>query len=100
MVGKDVALPLLEAIAEMPGDAFREGLAQLQAAEFIYETQLFPEIEYVRRHALTHEVAYGSLLAERRRGLHATIADAIERLYSPQLTEHVEIARTTRCAGA
>jgi class 3 adenylate cyclase/tetratricopeptide (TPR) repeat protein len=91
VVGKDVALPLLEAIADMPGDAFREGLAQLQAAEFIYETQLFPEIEYTFKHALTHEVAYGSLLAERRRAVHATIADAIERLYGPQLTEHVEI---------
>jgi predicted ATPase len=91
VVGKDVALPLLEAIADMPGDAFREGLAQLQAAEFIYETQLFPEIEYTFKHALTHEVAYGSLLAERRSALHATIADAIERLYGPQLTEHVEI---------
>src|SRR5262249_36587466 len=91
VVGKDVALPLLEAIADMPGDAFREGLAQLQAAEFIYETQLFPEIEYTFKHALTHEVAYGSLLAERRRTLHATIVDAIERLYGPHLTEHVEI---------
>jgi predicted ATPase len=91
VVGKDVALPLLEAIADMPGDAFREGLAQLQAAEFIYETQLFPEIEYTFKHALTHEVAYGSLLAERRNALHARIADAIERLYGPQLTEHVEI---------
>src|SRR5437588_202178 len=91
VAGKDVPLPLLEAVAEMPGDAFREGLAQLQAAEFIYETQLFPEIEYTFKHALTHEVAYGSLLAERRRALHATIADAIEQLYGPQLTEHVEV---------
>jgi class 3 adenylate cyclase/tetratricopeptide (TPR) repeat protein len=91
VVGKDVPLPLLEAIAPMPGDAFREGLAELQAAEFIFETQLFPEIEYTFKHALTHEVAYGSLLAERRGALHATIVDAIERLYGPQLTEHVEI---------
>ena len=87
----DPALPLLEAIADMPGDAFREGLAQLQTAEFIYETQLFPEIEYTFKHALTHDVAYGSLLAERRRALHARIVSAIERLYGPQLTEHMEI---------
>jgi predicted ATPase len=91
VVGKDVALPLLEAIADMPADAFREGLAELQAAEFIYETQLFPEIEYTFKHALTHEVAYGSLLAERRRALHAWIVDAIEQLYGALLTEHVEI---------
>src|SRR5436190_12863925 len=91
VAGKDVPLPLLEAVAEMPGDAFREGLAQLQAAEFIYETQLFPEIEYTFKHALTHEVAYGSLLAERRRALHARLVEAIERLYGGQLAEHVEI---------
>jgi class 3 adenylate cyclase len=91
VVGKDVALPLLEAVADMPGDAFRDGLAQLQAAEFIYETQLFPDIEFTFKHALTHEVAYGSLLAERRRPLHAAIVEAIERLYGPQLTEHAEI---------
>jgi tetratricopeptide (TPR) repeat protein len=91
VLGKDVALPLLEAIADMPGDTFREGLAQLQAAEFIYETQLFPEIEYTFKHALTHEVAYGSLLAERRRALHARLVEAIEALYAAQLAEHVEI---------
>jgi class 3 adenylate cyclase/predicted ATPase len=91
VVGKDFALPLLEAIADMPGDAFREGLVQLQAAEFIYETQLFPEIEYTFKHALTHDVAYGSLLAERRRALHVRIVDAIERLYGEHPTEHVEV---------
>jgi predicted ATPase len=91
VVGKDVPLPLLEAIADVPGDAFREGLAQLQAAEFIYETQLFPEIEYTFKHALTHEVAYGSLLTERRRALHAALLEAIERLYAAQLADHVEI---------
>ena len=45
-----------------------EGLAQLQAAEFLYETRLFPDLEYTFKHALTHEVAYGSLLQDRRRG--------------------------------
>ena len=51
------------------------GLARLQAAEFLYETRLFPELEYTFKHALTHEVAYGSLLQERRRVLHAQIVE-------------------------
>ena len=51
-------------------------LAHLQAAEFLYETRLFPEQEYTFKHALTHEVAYGSLLQERRRVLHARIVEA------------------------
>ena len=51
-----------QAIAELPEDDLRRGLARLQAAEFLYETSLFPDLEYTFKHALTHEVAYGSLL--------------------------------------
>src|SRR6516165_4617171 len=64
--------------------------ARLQAAEFLYETSLFPDLEYTFKHALTHEVAYGSLLQERRRALHARIVDAMEDLYPERLAEHVE----------
>ena len=62
VVGKDVPLALLGAIAGMPEDALRRALTHLQAAEFVYEAHLFPDPEYTFKHALTHEVAYGSLL--------------------------------------
>ena len=71
VIGKDVPFPLLEAIADLPEASLRRGLARLQAAEFLYETSLFPDLEYTFKHALTHEVAYGGLLQERRRALHA-----------------------------
>jgi tetratricopeptide (TPR) repeat protein len=71
-------------------DALRRGLAHLQAAEFLYETRLFPELEYTFKHALTHEVAYGTLLHDRRRDLHARIADAIETAYAGRIVEQVE----------
>ena len=74
----------------MPEDDLRRGLAHLQAAEFLYETSLFPDLEYTFKHALTHEVAYGSLLQDRRRALHARIVEAIEALYPERLAEHVE----------
>ena len=90
VVGKDVPWPLLQAVAELPDDALRQGLAHLQAAELIYETQLFPDLEYTFKHALTQEVTYGGLLAERRRILHRRIVDAIESLYPERLPEHVE----------
>lgn len=90
VIGKDVPFPLLNAIAELPEEALRRGLDHLRAAEFLYETNLFPEPEYTFRHALTHEVAYASLLHERRRVLHARIVEAIERLYADRLAEHVE----------
>ena len=80
VIGTEVSLPLLQAIAEMPEATLHRGLAHLQAAEFLYETHLFPEREYTFKHALTHEVAYGSLLLERRRVLHARIVEALEAL--------------------
>ena len=80
VIGTEVPLPLLQAIADLPDEALHRGLAHLQAAEFLYETRLFPEREYTFKHALTHEVAYSSLLQERRRVLHARIVEALEAL--------------------
>jgi tetratricopeptide (TPR) repeat protein len=66
------------------------GLAHLQATEFLYETRLFPEQVCTFKHALTHEVAYGSLLHERRRVLHARIAETLEKMMGDRVTEQVE----------
>jgi class 3 adenylate cyclase/tetratricopeptide (TPR) repeat protein len=90
VIGKDVPAALLLAIAELPEEALRVGLGRLQAAEFLYEASLFPDLEYTFKHALTHEVAYGSLLHERRRDLHARIVEAIETLYPDRVAEHAE----------
>ena len=90
VIGTEVPLPLLQAIAELPEAALHGGLAHLQAAEFLYETRLFPEHEYTFKHALTHEVAYSSLLQERRRVLHARIVEALEALAGDRLAEQVE----------
>jgi class 3 adenylate cyclase/tetratricopeptide (TPR) repeat protein len=90
VVGKDVPFALLQAIAGLPDEALRRGLGRLQAAEFLYETELYPDLEHTFKHALTHEVTYGGLLQERRRELHARIVDAVEHLYPERLTEHVE----------
>src|SRR5262245_1109632 len=90
VIGTEVPLPLVQAMAEVPEDAMYRGLAHLQAAEFLYETRLFPEREYTFKHALTHEVAYGSLLQERRRALHARIVEALEALAGDRVAEQVE----------
>jgi class 3 adenylate cyclase len=90
VIGTEVPLALLQAMAETPGAPLRLGLTHLQAAEFLYETRLFPELAYSFKHALTHEVAYGSLLQARRCALHARILEAIEALYPDRLAEHVE----------
>jgi tetratricopeptide (TPR) repeat protein len=90
VIGTEVSLPLLQAIAELPEDAVQRGLAHLQAAEFLYETRLFPEREYTFKHALTHEVAYSGLLQERRRVLHARIVETLEKIAGDRVVEEVE----------
>jgi hypothetical protein len=85
-----VPFALLLAIAELSEADRRRGLAHLQASEFLYETSLFPDLEYTFKHALTHEVAYGGLLHDRRRQLHAAVIAAIEQQHADRLGEHTE----------
>jgi class 3 adenylate cyclase/tetratricopeptide (TPR) repeat protein len=87
VIGKQTPLALLQAVVGQPEHALRRGLAHLQAAEFVYDMGLFPDVQYAFTHALTHEVAYGSLLQERRRALHARIIETIEILYADRLAE-------------
>jgi tetratricopeptide (TPR) repeat protein len=90
VIGTEVSLPLLQAIAELPEVVLHGGLTHLQAAEFLYKTRLFPEHEYTFKHALTHEVAYSTLLHERRRTLHAQIVETLEALAGDRREEQVE----------
>jgi tetratricopeptide (TPR) repeat protein len=90
VIGTEVPWLLLQAIADTADEALYHSLAQLQAAEFLYETILFPERAYTFKHALTHEVAYGSLLQERRRALHARIVEALETLAGDRVDDQVE----------
>src|SRR6266496_2505502 len=85
VIGTEVPFALLRAIADLPEAALHHSLTHLQAAEFLYETRLFPESDYTFTHTLTHEVAYGSLLLERRRGLHARLVEALEALAPEQV---------------
>jgi class 3 adenylate cyclase/tetratricopeptide (TPR) repeat protein len=90
VIGHEESFSLVQAMAELPEAALHRGLAHLLVAEFLYETQLFPEHEYTFKHALTHEVAYSSLLLERRRTLHARIVEALEAFAGNRLAEQVE----------
>jgi predicted ATPase len=90
VIGQDVPYAVLQPIAELPDDELRHGLAHLRAAEFLYESSLFPELEYTFKHALTHEVAYRGLLQERRRALHARCVVVLEQLGADRATEQVD----------
>jgi class 3 adenylate cyclase/tetratricopeptide (TPR) repeat protein len=90
VIGKDVPIDLLAAVAGEPPAGILAGLAYLQAGEFLYETSLFPEHEFTFKHALTHEVTYAGLLQERRRTLHAQIVEAMERLPAERVAQQIE----------
>ncbi len=89
VIGREFALRLLARISES-GDRIRTQVEDLRSLELIYEKALHPELAYMFKHALTHDVAYESVVAERRRQLHGTIGRAIEELYADRLAEHVE----------
>ena len=91
VIGPDVPFGLLHAISGLTEDQLRGLLNNLQAAEFLYPTQLFPDLQYRFKHALTHDVTYRGVLNERRRDIHVRIVDAIETLYHDRLGEHVEL---------
>ena len=88
VIGMAVSVPLLQAVTTLATAELHTHLGHLQTAEFLYETGRLPAAAYTFKHALTHEVAYGSLLQERRRVLHGRAAQAIEGLFAERLPEH------------
>jgi class 3 adenylate cyclase/tetratricopeptide (TPR) repeat protein len=90
VIGREFTRRLLDRIGDIRGQT--EGLLrELKAIELIYEKALFPELAYMFKHALTHDVAYNSLLVQRRRELHGVIGLAIEDLYAERPAEHYEV---------
>lgn len=88
VIGKEFPLGLLRRVAPQAEEELHRQLFRLQEAEFIYERPAFPEVEYTFKHALTQEVAYNSLLIERRKALHERTAQALETLFHNQLEDH------------
>jgi class 3 adenylate cyclase/tetratricopeptide (TPR) repeat protein len=90
VIGKDVSFDLLRMIADISETDLRGQLFRLQTAEFLYETQLFPKLEYTFKHALTHQVAYAGLLRESRQEIHAKVLECLEQLHPDRLNENAE----------
>ncbi len=88
VIGREFPVSLLRQVIPQPEDDLYHFLASLQRKEFLYEQPAFPEVEYLFKHALTQEVAYGTVLQERRKSLHEKIAQAIEALYRVNLEDH------------
>ena len=90
VIGQDVLFALLHAISGLSEDELQGLLDDVQASEFLYATQLFPDLQYTFTHSLTHDVTYNGVLLERRREIHAQIVEAIEKLYAGHIADQVE----------
>jgi tetratricopeptide (TPR) repeat protein len=89
VIGREFALRLLARVTEV-GDGVSAVVTELRGLELIYEKTFHPELAYMFKHALTHDVAYESILLQSRRQLHRTVGLAIEELYADRLAEHYE----------
>jgi tetratricopeptide (TPR) repeat protein len=90
VIGREFTRRLLDRIGEI-GGRNDEFVRELKAIELIYEKSGSLELAYMFKHALTHDVAYNSLLIQRRKELHRAIGLAIEELYAGRLSEHYEV---------
>ena len=88
VIGREFSLSLLRRVISQPEEELYHLLSVLQHKEFLYEQPAFPEVEYLFKHALTHEVSYNSVLQERRKTLHEQTARVMEELYSATLEDH------------
>jgi tetratricopeptide (TPR) repeat protein len=90
VIGFNVSYALLHAICGLADENLRSILSDLHEADFLYTTQLFPDLQYTFKHSLTHDVVYAGLLHERRRDIHARIVNVIDRFYADRLGEQIE----------
>jgi class 3 adenylate cyclase/predicted ATPase len=88
VIGREFPLSLVRKVIPQPEEELYHLLSSLQSKEFLYEQPAFPEPDYIFKHALTQEVAYGTVLQDRRRALHERTAQAIESLYGTKLEDH------------
>ena len=90
VIGREFTVRLLKRITETRA-GLEDLLIGLKSLELIYEKTFFPELSYMFKHALTHQVAYSTLLLERRKALHQMVATGIEELYGDRLPEMYEM---------
>jgi len=90
VIGREFAARLFERIAGLE-DSASAVLGELIGLELIYQTQFYPELAYMFKHALTHDVAYDNLLTPKRKTIHAQVGEVVEELYSTRLVEYYEM---------
>jgi class 3 adenylate cyclase/tetratricopeptide (TPR) repeat protein len=90
-IEREFSYPLINRVTGLPEKELLSHLSILKDSELLYERGIYPQSNYVFKHALTREVVYDSILAKRKKKLHEEIGNAIEELYKDNLSEHYEV---------
>ena len=91
VIEREFSYPLINRVTGFPERELLSHLSVLKDSELLYERGIYPQSNYIFKHALTREVVYDSILAKRKKKLHEEIGKAIEGLYKDNLTEHYEV---------
>jgi class 3 adenylate cyclase/tetratricopeptide (TPR) repeat protein len=91
VIEREFSHPLINRVADLPEKELLSYLSILKDAELLYERGVYPQSNYVFKHALTREVVYDSILAKRKKKLHEEIGKAIEELYKDNIGEYYEV---------
>jgi len=91
VIEREFSHPLIKRVTDLPEKELLSYLSILKDAELLYERGVYPQSNYVFKHALTREVVYDSILAKRKKKLHEEIGKAIEELYKDNIGEYYEV---------
>ena len=91
VIEREFSYPLISRVTDLPEKELLSYLSALKDSELLYERGIYPQSNYIFKHALTREVVYESILAKRKKRLHEEIGNAIEELYKDSLNEHYEV---------
>ena len=91
VIEREFSYALIKRVMDLPEQELLSYLSILKDSELLYERGIYPQSNYIFKHALTREVVYDSILAKRKKKLHEEIGNAIEELYRDNLSEHYEV---------
>jgi len=91
VIEREFSYPLINRVTGLSEKELLSHLSVLKDSELLYERGIYPQSNYIFKHALTREVVYESILAKRKKKLHEEIGNAIEELYKDNLSDQYEV---------
>jgi tetratricopeptide (TPR) repeat protein len=91
VIEREFSYKLIMKVTDVSQEELLSNLSTLKDLELIYERGIFPQSNYIFKHALTREVVYDSILTRKKKDLHEDIGNAIEELYKDSIDEHYGI---------